>query len=115
METNNNEILEQLKVPESITDPDEKEYIEHIYGAIKIAAKKNLPFMILTAYDDMGKAFLSAAGCKHCITKLITELLNKQPDILNVVLEAVAAHMMNKDTKDKQIANYAKKNTPTGN
>lgn len=114
METNNN-ISDELKVPDSVTDPDEKEYFEHLYSAIKIAAQKGLPFMILTAYDDIEKAFLSAAGCKHCITKLIKELLDKQPDILDVIMGGVATHLMNKTSADKQIIDHAKKNTPEGN
>lgn len=114
MATNNN-IPTELKVPESITDPDEREYFELLYGAIRIAAKKGLPFMILTAYDNIENCFLTAAGCKHCITNLIKEMLDKQPDILNVIMGGISMHLMEKQSQDIQIINNAKKNTPAGN
>ena len=115
MEEFNKDNLDALNVPDTITDPDERAYFEHLHSAIKIAAKKNLPFMILTAYDDIGKAFLSAQGCKICISKLIKELIDREPDMLNVIMGGVATHLIGKDSQDKASIEYAKKNTPTGN
>jgi len=115
METNNDNFLNELKVPDSVTDPDERAYFEHLYEAIKIAHKKNLPFVILTAYDDIGKAFLSAQGCKHCISKLVKELLDREPDMLGVFMGAIAPHLIDKKFKNNKDIELAQKQTPQGN
>ncbi|MDR1716359.1 MAG: hypothetical protein LBS20_10980 [Prevotella sp.] len=114
METNDNN-LDELKVPESITDPDEREYFEYLCSAVKIAAKKGLPFMFLTAYNSIGNAFLSTAGCKKCMATLIKELLDKHPDMFGVIMGGVTMHLIEKSPNVKQITDHAKKNTPAGN
>lgn len=105
----------QLTIPESITDPEEREYFELMYKALEIAREKTLPLLCLTAYSDMNKAFLATQGCKACVSKLILALLEQDPDMLNVIMGGIAVHLMNKSTQDRMITEYAKKNDSAGN
>ena len=114
METKNKEFT-GIDIPETITDPEEREYFEQIEKVISIAAKKQLPILCLSAYNDLSRSFISAQGCKHCLTKMIKGMLDKEPGMFDVIMGGIALHMAEKCSADIKMVEYARKNTPTGN
>lgn len=105
----------RIEIPESIVDPQEREYFELMEKALSIAVEKKLPILCLTAYDDTSKALISTQGCPHCITKLISKLLDKEPQMFDIIMGAVAGHVIGKSSKDRKIVEYARKNSTGGN
>jgi len=116
METENKEQeTPGINIPQSITDPAEKEYFELIEKAINIGIEKQLPFLFLSAYSDISKALIAAQGCPNCISKMITNLLVFNPELYVPIIVGVGNYMKKKDNVEYTLGNNAKKDTSRGN
>lgn len=117
METNEKkQVFTEIEIPESVTDPELQEYIRLLSEAFKIASKKELPVFFLTEFNsESGTTVLM--GCPHCISQGIRQLLDKEPKIIHLLMNAIIKHKLSEcqQDKDKEIISYAKKNNPAGN
>lgn len=110
------QIFTDIEIPESITDPDLKEYINLLSAAFRIASEKDLPVFFLTEFDSESGASV-LMGCPHCASNCIRRLLDKEPRVMDVLMNAIIGHKLTGDQqdKDKEIISHARKNSPTGN
>lgn len=117
-----------MKIPEGITDPEEREFLELVNRAVTLALKKGYALAILARMDEKNDV-TAVMGCGHCIEFLLCKVMEKTPQFRNILMGAIISNMMKnlpdelKNKQDvpgkgpgiEQLIDYAKKNTPAGN
>lgn len=113
-----------FSIPDDITDPEEREFLELVNRITTLAHKKEYTLMLLTRINE-SKDTTIVMGCLHCIEVLLDKIMKKTPQFMHVLLSAIIRSNLNeqeekqdtpgKDPGIKQLIDYAKKNTPAGN
>lgn len=113
-----------FSIPDDITDPEEREFLELVNRITMLAHKKEYTLMLLTRIDE-SKDTTIVMGCLHCIELLLGKIMEKTPQFVPVLLSAIIRSNLNEqenkqdpanqDSGIKQLVDYAKKNTPAGN
>lgn len=109
-----------INIPSDITDPEVIEYFRLINEVFKKAFDKKLPILLLAELDS-SNGITSAMGCPHCISKCITRFLDSHPKAMDIMMNGLVEHMINKHKESnplsviEQLVRDAKKNTAAGN
>ena len=101
-------------IPDAATDPQDRRFFELLTAAMQIAIDKEFPLLLLTA-SSTGVGLNAMMGSKKAIIYCLKSLLKSNPDMLGVVMAAVAEYMMSEKAKEKRIIAKAQEQTPGGN
>lgn len=114
-EKNEEKELSGINNPDYVTDPDEREFLKAVDKISEIAARKKWAVMLLARVEEKGQGISVLEGCAHCVSVVLKNKLDKFPELLQVLLPAIAAHMAERQYSENEIASLAKRNTPAGN
>lgn len=117
-----------FSIPDGITDPEEREFLELVNRVIMLSLKKGYTLTLL-ARIDKDNDVCAVMGCGHCVKHLLGKVMEKTPQFRNLLMSAIMRNMTEKtmdelkskhDTAGKdfiteQLIIHAKKNNSAGN
>jgi hypothetical protein len=114
----------EFSIPEWIADPEEREFLKLVNRIAALANKKEYTLALLAHTNKEEGEIIIVMGCLHCVEFLLDKVMENTPQLRDALLSSIIRNMeklknkqdtAGKDTVEKQLISYAKKNTPAGN
>lgn len=112
---NNEREFTGIDIPNTVTDPEEREFVELLNRITALAIKKEWSVMLLACSEGGKKEISVFEGCAHCISLLLKKTLDKSAGLLQILMMAIIPHLKDKQSAEGNLIGIAKKNTPAGN
>ncbi|MDR1718025.1 MAG: hypothetical protein LBS20_19485 [Prevotella sp.] len=115
-----------IDIPESITDPEEREVFALLKKAQNLMDKKHVGYALLVLFDESKTGISFQGGCANCLERIIRTVFNVDNKFLSIVIKALSMHFFDKahnstdntdsdDAKVQELIRHAFKNDPASN